>query len=323
MKYALGLFLVVSFLQLSGQTTDGETKLRLQPADTSRGWTPGGMFGLGFTQSSLTNWAAGGQNSIAINGLTSLFARYRKEKYSWENTFDAGYGILRQGKNASFTKTDDKVDFMSKFGLAASSKWNYAILLNCKTQLTPGFHLPDDSVRISEFLSPAYVLGAIGMDFKPNPHFDFFIAPATTKITIVGNQDLANAGAFGVDSATYDTAGNIIAGGKNARTEFGGYLRIFFSKNNFTREILKNVTLTTKLDLFVNYLENTKHVDVNWEALIAWKVNKYISMTLTTHLIYDHDINIGKDTNDDNVPDEFGPRIQFKEIFGAGLLYKF
>ena len=53
------------------------------------------------------------------------------------------------------------------------------------------------------------------------------------------------------------------------------------------------------------------------------KVNKYISMSLNTNLIYDDDINIAKDTDNDGLIDENGPRIQFKEIFGVGFSYKF
>ena len=36
------------------------------------------------------------------------------------------------------------------------------------------------------------------------------------------------------------------------------------------------------------------------------KVNKYISMSLNTNLIYDDDINIAKDTDNDGLIDENG-----------------
>jgi hypothetical protein len=45
-------------------------------------------------------------------------------------------------------------------------------------------------------------------------------SPATIKITVCRNQELANIGAFGVQKATLDNNGNIIVEGENTRTEF-------------------------------------------------------------------------------------------------------
>ncbi len=86
---------------------------------------------------------------------------------------------------------------------------------------------------------------------------------------------------------------------------------------------MENITLQTKLELFSNYLETPQNIDINWETLISMKVNKLISATLSTHLIYDDDIEITIDKNDDGIIDERGPRIQFKEVLGVGFSYKF
>jgi hypothetical protein len=57
------------------------------------------------------------------------------------------------------------------------------------------------------------------------------------------------------------------------------------------------------------------------------KVNKYISVSFNTHLMYDDNIDIPIDRNGDGIktgPGDFaGKRIQFKEIFGVGFSYKF
>jgi hypothetical protein len=71
----------------------------------------------------------------------------------------------------------------------------------------------------------------------------------------------------------------------------------------------------TKLGLFSNYLENPQYVDVNWDLLITLKVNEYISASIQTQLIYDHDIKFGPDLDES--------RVQFKELFGLGLSYNF
>ena len=230
---------------------------------------------------------------------------------------DLAYGILQQG-DAQIRKTDDKIDFTSKYGRKAVKNWYYAALINFKSQMTAGYNYPDDSTEISNFMAPAYILGAIGMDYKPNKNLTLFISPLTMKTTIVNDQNLANEGAYGVDPAEYDDMGNIRSIGKMIRSEYGGYLRGIFKK-----EIMKNVNFQNKIELFSNYSEEPEHIDVNWEILIDMKVNKYISATVSTQLIYDHDVDIAVDKNGDDIIDAYGPRVQFKEIIGVGLSYKF
>jgi hypothetical protein len=53
--------------------------------------------------------------------------------------------------------------------------------------------------------------------------------------------------------------------------------------------------------------------------MLVMKVNKWLSASVTTNLIYDHDIDVPIDVNDDGVVDDFAPRTQFKEVIGVGL----
>ncbi len=296
----------------SGQVTDAEKKLRTQIVDTTKGWKTGGVFALSLAQTSLKNWAAGGQNSFAVNGLFNIFANYKNVNSAWDNSLGIGYGFLKQGKNSTPMKTDDKIDFVSIYGRKATKSLYYAALLNFKAQMAPGYNYPNDSVKISDFFAPAYLTVALGMDYKPNAYFSAFLAPITGKFTFVSNKTLSDAGAFGVTP------------GENILSEFGAYLRIIYSKNDFKSEFLKNVTFTTKVDLFSNYLKNPQNVVVNWETLLAFKVNKFISVNFNTLLIYDDKIKVKVDRNKDGILDDVpGPRVQFKEILGVGFSYNF
>ncbi|MBP1672350.1 MAG: hypothetical protein H6Q25_165 [Bacteroidetes bacterium] len=310
MKKSILLFFIswIFIFQSFSQITDNETVLRKNEKDTLTGWKTGGIFAITGSQTSLTNWAAGGENSVSLNALLSVFANYKNGNGAWDNSLDIGYGLLKQGwgKEIPFSKTDDKVDLLSKFGYKAFKNWYYAALFNFKTQMTPGYKLPTDTIKISNFLAPAYVIAAIGMDYKPNNHLSMFIAPFTAKWTIVNDSILSAAGAFGVES------------GEFLKSEFGGYIRFIYSKNDFKSPFLKNISFTTKLDLYSNYLKEPEKIDVNWEVLIAMKVNKYITINLTTNLIYDYDIKFPSDLNAAGVD-----KIQFKEIFGVGFSYKF
>ncbi|MFW5793438.1 MAG: DUF3078 domain-containing protein [Bacteroidota bacterium] len=301
----LTLALLIS-LSANSQVTDAEETLKEIPAEEPiEGWTTEGMFSVGFSQVSLTNWAAGGQNSLSGNGLISLSVKYGNKLLSWDNSLDIGYGMVKQGKDA-LIKTDDKIDFASKFGLRASEKWDYAGLLSFKTQMTPGYDYPNDTVKISNLLSPAYLIGALGMDYKTSGSLSVFIAPLTGKITIVNDPVLSEAGAFDVTP------------GENHKSEFGGYL-----KTTYKLEITEDMSFKTKLDLFSNYLEKPQNLDVNWETLLIMKVTKYISVSFATHLIYDENIEIGIDTDDDGEPDKYGPRTQFKQLLTVGFTFNF
>ena len=133
------IYLAVTFLLSSqilyGQVVEGEKALRKQSTAAEKGWKTGAVFSLNVSQTSLTNWAAGGQNSFGINGLASLYANYSKDKISWDNSLDIGYGVLQQGAKTPFLKTDDRFDLLSKFGRKASEQWYYSALLNFKTQM--------------------------------------------------------------------------------------------------------------------------------------------------------------------------------------------
>ncbi len=306
------LIILFIFQLAHGQVTEGEKHLRTISADTTQGWKKGGVFAVNLAQTSLTNWAAGGQNSLAVNGLFSGFLNYKKGKSVWDNSLDLGYGLLKQG-DEDFRKTDDKIDFLSKYGQEAFTNFYYAALLNFKTQMTPGYNYPKKET-ISDLFAPAYITLALGLDYKPNANFSAFLAPATAKFTIVANDSLSNKGSFGVTP------------GDNLKSEVGGYIRAIYTKNDFKAEILKNVSFTTKIDLFSNYANNPQNIDVSWETLIAMKVNKYLSVNLNTHLLYDDDIMIQFDKNDSGViePGEgVASKIQFKEIFGVGFSYNF
>ena len=318
--FTLTIMLGIAICHMSAQTTEAEKAIRTLSKDSIMGWKTGGLIGITISQASFTNWAAGGQNTIALGGLVNLFANYKSEHSSWDNMLDMGYGLLKQGKNGDFIKTDDKVDFTSKYGRKASSKWYYAGLVNFKTQMTAGYNYPDMSTKISDLLAPAYILAAIGMDYKPSDKLTAFVAPITSKNTIVNDEALANAGAFGVEAATYNENGDLVTAGKRSRSEVGGYVRMVYQQTYFKD---KSVSILSKLDLFSNYKTNPQNIDVSWETIIGLKVNRFITTTITTHLIYDDDVDIAFDNNNDGVIDGSGPRTQFKEVIGVGLNVKF
>lgn len=291
--------------------------------DTTKYWAKGGFVSLSFNQLSVTNWAAGGENAISVVSVVNLFANYKKEKTTWDNTLDMGYGLIQLADNP-LRKNEDKIELNSKYGRLAKGDFYYAALINMKTQFANGYNFPNDSVIISHLAAPAYITVALGMDYKPNDWFSLFVSPATGKYTIVNDQKLADAGAYGVEAAKYDTSFKKISSGKKFRAEFGAYLRMKLQK-----DLTKNVNLSTTLNLFNNYTDkvtkNRGNIDIDWQTMISMKAGKYLTTSVFTHVIYDHDIDIPtyETINGVKTVKSVGPKTQFKELIGVGLSYKF
>ncbi len=284
--------------------------------DTIRYWKRSARYNLNFAQSEFRNWAGGGVNSIAIGGLVNLVG-IRDDKVSiWENTLDLAYGLVRQNRIHGFRKTDDNLIFLSKYGRTLKNKWRVSTMLDVRTQMRPGYRyerIPNTdeqrAIFISDFLSPGYVLLSLGSELSEKNHYTVRVSPITGKLTIVLNDSLANAGAYGVRP------------GNNTRWEFGAQFNGMYRK-----EVMKNVTLQNRIMLFSAYDQyrtqpgfwrTLSTIDVFWESLSILKVNRYIDTSITTQLIWDRDINI---TRDDGRPP--GPAVQFKGVLNIGLTLK-
>ncbi len=276
-----------------------------QDADTTKIWKIGLQSSITFSQVSLSNWAGGGDNSAALNSFLNVFANRKKNRSTWENNLNIAYGLTKIG-NESIRKSDDKIEMSSKYGYQlseGSDKLSFSSSTIFRSQFANGFNFPNDSIRISKFLAPGYLLLSTGVDYKPVPSLSIFLSPATGKLTIVADDDLAAIGAFGVDP------------GENSRLEFGSFIKVIF-----TKEIITNVNFESKLDFFSNYSENPGDIDVNWETALVMKINNFMSANFITHLIYDKDVQF--DVNENDVVVDTEDRVQFKQIFGIGLTFK-
>lgn len=296
--------------------------LAQDPAPTDTLWRKGGILSLTFSQSYYENWTAGGQNAVTGTTFLKLFANYKKGKWTWDNSLDLAYGLLQE-RGKDMVKTDDKIQIDSKLGRDLGKSWYLSFLANFKTQFAEGF-AEDGETRISDFMSPAYFTASMGFDHKPNDNFSFFIAPASLKSTIVLDQELADAGAYGVEAAEFETiirdsveTVEVTSGGQNIRYEFGAYMKLLA-----TKELMTNVTGFTRLELYSNYFNNPENIDVNFEALLDFKINDFLSATFRFEAIYDDDIDIpvGEDEDGNVIA---GPRTQIKQLFGLGINYKF
>lgn len=312
---------IISILLLTSCNLLAQTEIK---KDTTY-WHKNGFFGLNLAQTSLSNWQGGGQDNIAFSGLLNAELQYKKNKSEWVNRIDGQYGVVKMGNSKLWQKNVDQLFAMSKYSLYAFKKyWFYTVMADFRSQFADGYKYSGDTLKtaISRFASPAYIQLALGLDYKPVDYFVATLSPIAGKITMVSDQNLANAGEFGVEKAVLDTAGNILTLGKKAKYEFGGRLTLKFKK-----DLTKILSLDTYADFFSNYMKDPKNIDVVWNTLVAVKITKYFTATLSTKVLYDHDAIIKYDWNNDGKYDHkndiFGPRIQVLSVYGIGFGYKF
>ncbi len=323
MKRTLICIVYISLLSSALPTMAQDTLATIKPV--VKHWTWRGFFQFNFNQIALANWVAGGESSIAGTALTHYDFTYRNDDSTtrWENSLDIGYGLTRLAESG-VRKNDDRIDISTKYSKKATGKFNYSAIASFKSQFAPGYKYPNDSVVISKFMAPGYLIVSIGIDYRPTSYVSVYLSPATGKGTFVMDAALSDAGAFGVDKAVFDEQGNKIQPGSRFRPEFGASLEARFQK-----EVMQNVNLQSRLNLFNNYtdknISNRRNIDLNWETSVNMKVNQYIAASLIIHMIYDDDIDIPVTRTVDGVrvTNTTGPKLQFKQALGVGFSYKF
>jgi hypothetical protein len=316
------LFMSVCALSLTAQdktikTIQATADQKPFAADTTHisGWRTGGVFNLNFGQGSARNWAAGAEKfSMSFAGYLSLYARYRSGKFRWDNTLDLGYALVNT-TSTGLRKTDDKIDLYSKAGRELNKNFSLAGVLNFKTQFAEGYDYnylgKGYRKSTSNFMAPAYLIIAPGIDWHPEQYFSIFFSPVSARFVIVTN----NPGAYffpngvipAADGGGFElplAAGYGVDPRRKIRAEVGGFASI-----NFAKELFKNVSYKSRMDLYANYLATERftatgpgqidveknaakpqNVDVFWTNLIVMKVNKFLNVTYNFDLIYDDDV---------------------------------
>ena len=283
-----------------------------------------GDYGLNVNQLSLSNWAAGGENSFSGKAFANLYLVNSRERFEQKLTGKFAYGISRFIERKRTEKSDDKIDLTLTVTHIKRSKFNFSMVSTFNTQFADGYKYPNDSVRISGFMSPAYLTLSTGCTYRTlNDNFQVYMSPIAGKITFVTIQELADQGKYGVDPGYY-TADSTWVPGKNIETAIG--VNVIF---NYKQPIGKNITYLTTLNCFYNYTEdrddNWLKLDVNWENTLNFIISKSISTILFVHLKYDHNTTFpvyetieGVETVVDNVP-----KLQFKESLGIAFVHRF
>ena len=101
------LMALVLLMGVSAMAQETET-----PAKDSH-WHSKGNIGLNFSQGAYSNWAAGGQNTLAWLGTFNYSINYAKNNFKWNNTLNAALGYSFFDFKKDPLKTDDMIESIS------------------------------------------------------------------------------------------------------------------------------------------------------------------------------------------------------------------
>ncbi|MBO3700430.1 DUF3078 domain-containing protein [Roseivirga sp. E12] len=271
-------------------------------------WKKGGKLNVTVQQVGLTNWAAGGESSVAVGGGLEGFINYEEGTVVWENKAQIGYGVIRNGGGGNrFEKTDDAVVLSSKYSQKFSEKVLMTSAVNFRTQMDRGYKIEkisgtSDTRRtlISDFMAPGYLQASLGLTFRDSKKgYTATLAPFTGRFTFVLNDSLSEAGAFGITP------------NDKIRSEAGISLR-----GGVQKDIMENVKFQANFNLFSNY-EKFPNTVVNVEAVLNLKVNDFIQSNISTQLIYDDDVIITRSDGSQ------GRDLQIKNVINVGFVLGF
>jgi len=269
-------------------------------------------------QASLTNWVKGGESSISSSLDITSYADYDNKplKTTSVNFARLKFGLIATEENG-VRKNIDLLETNSKLNHKAFGKFDFSGILLFKTQIAEGkryFQVSgrDTSELVSKAFNPATITAGFGLDYKPNKNTSINFSPFSYK------------GTFVPDTATIDQTKYGVATDRRSKHEPGVS---FMITNKFSP--IKTITVTNRLQLFTNYINNFQNVDIDWELIFTANLNWFTDVRLNTHLIFDDDTKTPV-YDKENQP-VLGPdgmqkktaRAQFKELLGFSFVFRF
>ncbi|WP_191860379.1 DUF3078 domain-containing protein [Hanstruepera ponticola] len=287
-------------------------------------WTQKNKAGVDINEVAFVNWNSGGTNSISALFTLSSIVKYEYRHFIWDNSFLARYGINGQ-QDQELRKTDDLFEIRSNLGFRRNktSNWYYSARFSFKSQFSNGYNYPNTSSPISRFMAPGYLFLGGGVEYGKNiEKLSTYFSPLTLKNTFVLDEELSNAGSFGVTPAEFDSDGNLIKDGERVRTELG----ILFT-SAYEAMLFENISIKNFVSFYTDYINDFGNIDVDWEVVFDFKVNSYVKATLGSHLRYDNDVKLLVEVEDpmEDEPEfmEEGASIQWKQMLGVGVVVDF
>ena len=316
-------------------------------------WTKSLKTQINFAQTGLTNWAAGGDNTVSLAGYIDANGKYKKDAIFWNNRLQLDYGFIYASSKPIIQKNTDRIYFESSWGYQAFKSLYMSANYDFRSQFSNTWKYPTPSQKAngdpfeegykpgredwlaakslaSGYLAPACTNLALGIDWKPAKWISANLAPLTGGFVVVKDQSLRKN--YGMplrkkytdpealspeEKIRYDEA--MASGDPELIGQLYKGSKFEFGaqlKLNLAVNVNSNFGYTSQLVLFSNYLDKPTHLRVNWDNRFDWKLAKYFSLTIVTNLIYDENVMIFNE-NDGQTK----ARVQFKESIAFGFTW--
>lgn len=275
--------------------------------DPPKYWKFSGTAGLNITQVGLWNWAGGGNNNANGRIFGNLTLNYKRERLSWDTNLDTEFGLMYVPETAfTWRKSSDKINFSTKLGYEFSKTWFLTMLGEFKSQYAKGYEYKTENgieteTYVSKWLSPSYTDLSIGVDYKPNTLFSFYLSPLAGRVTTSTDTLLRAKYGVPLDKPFIANLGMVFKAGMNYSP-------------------VQDLKIITTLTLYSPYTSKTQpfgNIDVDWDLTVSYQFFRVLNVSLSTSLRYYDQVKI-TDKNGNT-----GPRTQFKEVIGVGVGYSF
>ena len=324
-------------------------------------WTTSLKTQINVGQTQLTNWAAGGDNTVSLAAFVDGNANWKKNDMFWNNRLQLDYGFLYASSKPLLQKSTDRIYLESKWGYKTPSMKNFYFSANYdfKSQFSSGYDYKtpdsitgadgnelkgaslrdawrDARVLKSNLLAPAYTNLALGLDYTPTKWFALNFAPMTGGFVIVKDAELRSSYSMELKKSTTTEMLDAATLALNEATESGvkqdiekatEYLGSLYRSAKF--EFGAQLKMDAKVNINDNFSYSTQvvlfanYLDIKRCPRINW--DNRIDWKLAKYFSLTVTTNLIYDDSilikTDKYPDGKKGLVQFKESLAFGFTY--
>jgi len=245
-----------------------------------------------------SNWYQGGNSNLAVLNILNGQLNYDdRDKVQWENSLEWHMGFYSVFRDTTALRTlntnDDVFKITSKVGYKMNGNWYYSCSFDLSTVFFKNYQSVSSNVMKADFLTPVRINVGLGMDYKYKKIFSLALSPLTYKFIYANDTAQVDPNLFGIES------------GKSMLKELGSSV-----KATFSYQIKKMIQLDSKLTFYTNYDD----VEVDWETVLNFTINRFFSTRVSFYPRYDNTVIL---------PNGQKPDIQLKQFVSFGFSYKF
>lgn len=247
------------------------------------------------------NWYTGGESNLTTYLFIKGNLNYNNHKsIQWDNQLNAKFSFNTAGSDTLrlFRTNDDLFKLTSKLGVRIANTKEFFYTAEGEFS-TPFFntYVTNSYQRVAAPFSPIRFYLSAGVDYK-HKGLSVFLSPLSYKMIYVSDTTMSE----GVTISIADKVG--IDPGRKIKNELGSKLKV-----KWDYEFSKEIRVETNFSLYTNY----KGVEVDWEIIGNFIINRFISARVALNPRYDSTITL---------PEGEVPSIQFRELISFGFRYR-